>query len=90
MRSQAEAKDINLFSYIAEKALENSIKIDIEGDGFLLTRLADGCILGKLVTVGEICDYIMGYESGHMDGMGAGYKLGLDDASKYDYGEEHF
>jgi len=56
--------DIQRYNYCVAKAKDNDIDVIVQHEGFLLTRNSDRATLGKIKTVGELFQYLCGYEAG--------------------------
>lgn len=67
--STATARDIQEYNYTCVKARDNDLMVDIMGDGFVLWRNSDQCIMGKFTNVDQMFQYLCGYESGLVKGL---------------------
>jgi len=61
--------DIQVYQYCLVKAKQNDIDVTVEHGGFVLRRNSDKTLLGKIETVGEMFQYLCGYETGFDKGL---------------------
>ena len=62
--SDTTGSEIQEYNYTVKKANDNDLNVTLTGRGFTLTRKDNGGMLGKFFTVGEMYNYLCGYEVG--------------------------
>ena len=61
---ETTGSDIQQYEYVLTKAKNNDISITPAGHHFLMVRIPNKATLGKFLTVGEMFQYLCGYEAG--------------------------